>query len=71
MYRHHKLITIISNDKLIEHLIPDMYRFCFCELYYNYIYFIFIINPTFSIVCLSGSQGRLALIIANCVTHLK
>ena len=56
MSQRHKLITIISNDKLIEHLIPDMYIYVcifFCKLYFNYMYLIFIINHTFSIVCLS------------------
>ena len=57
MNQHHKLITIISNSKSIEHLIPDMYIgvyiYKYCELYHNYMYLLFIINPTFSIVCLS------------------
>jgi len=57
MNQHHKLITIIRYGKSIEHLIPDMYIcayiYIYCELYHNYMYLLFIINPTFSIVCLS------------------
>ena len=30
-----------------------IYIYIYCELYHNYMYLLFIINPTFSIVCLS------------------
>ena len=34
MNQHHKLITIISNGKSIEHLIPDMYIGVYIYIYF-------------------------------------